>query len=167
MTHTTGRSTALSALLALALTAACGSASTSAHATLGSAPVPTTAPKPAVKVAPVRQVTTPAPKPIPSFRTPQAAMRYLTDAWNRGDVTSLKHVTDPSARDLLNDMHREAMNLKLASCTRLDEGDYECVFTHDYPVGYAGNRMDQGKAWMRVGPATRSGWYMTVYEGCG
>jgi hypothetical protein len=100
------------------------------------------------------------------FDSPEAAMRYLASAWNRGDITSLKHVTDPAARDLLQDMHREAADLKLDRCeVNPGEGDYECYFTHGYPEGYT--KTGQGTARFRVGPADRPGWYMTYFEECG
>ncbi|MFN2539376.1 MAG: hypothetical protein ABR549_14675 [Mycobacteriales bacterium] len=146
------------AVLALLLTAACGSAGTGGQTSVGSAPAPTTR---ASTPAPTR-----TPAPIPSFSTPQAAMRYLASAWNRGDLTELKHVTDPSARQQLLDMHREATDLRLEKCVRLEAGDYDCTFSHAFPIGYPHHR-PRGKAGFLVGPARRSGWYMTVYEYCG
>ena len=150
------------ALVALALTAACGSAPTSTVTTVAAAPSPTPSPSPAARVT----TPSPVPKPVPSFRTPEAAMRYLADAWNRGDLVELKHVTDPSARQQLLDMHREAADLRLEKCARRDPGDYECTFSHGFPIGYPHSR-PRGKAGFLVGPARRSGWYMTVYEYCG
>ena len=138
------------ALLALALTAACGGGTT---ASVASSPTPV-------------RTASPTPAPIPSFGTPEAAMRYLASAWNRGDLTELKHVTDPAARDQLLGMHREAADLKLEKCTRREQGDYECTFTHGFPVGYQ-HATAVGHAGFLVGPARRSGWYMTVYEYCG
>jgi hypothetical protein len=93
-------------------------------------------------------------------------MRYLANAWNAGDEDALRHVTDPSARDRLNDMHREAMNLRLTRCDKQPEGDYLCTFAHDYPIGYQGEGT-QGTALFRAGPVRRGGWYMTAYEHCG
>jgi hypothetical protein len=139
------------AILVLALTAACGGGSTSAS--LGSSPTP-------------EPTASPTPAPIPSFGTPEAAMRYLASAWNRGDLTELKHVTDPAARQQLLDMHREAADLKLEKCVRQEAGDYECTFTHGFPIGYK-HTTAVGHAGFLVGPARRSGWYMTVYEYCG
>jgi hypothetical protein len=139
------------AILALALTAACGGGTTTAS--LGSSPTP-------------GPTASPTPAPIPSFGTPEAAMRYLASAWNRGDLTELKHVTDPAARQQLLDMHREAADLKLEKCVRQEAGDYECTFTHGFPIGYK-HTTAVGHAGFLVGPARRSGWYMTVYEYCG
>ena len=93
-------------------------------------------------------------------------MRYLASAWNRGDLVELKHVTDPAARQQLLDMHREAADLKLEKCVRQERGDYECTFTHGFPIGYK-HTSAVGRAGFLVGPARRSGWYMTVYEYCG
>jgi hypothetical protein len=145
----------LLALLVLALAAACGSSSPatlSAPTSSPTVPVPTYTP-------------TPPPASSVHFDSPEAAMRYLAKAWNSGDIVSLKHVTDPSARDLLVDMHREATNLALDHCTaNTGEGDYECYFTHDYPTGYV--KKGHGTAQFRVGPADRPGWYMTYFEEC-
>lgn len=123
-------------------------------------------------------VTFPSDAPIPTysptppassvhFDTPEAAMRYLAAAWNRGDVASLKHVTDPAARGRLNEMHSEATNLKLHHCTFTKaRGDYECYFTHDFPAGYK-SETGHGTAEFTVGPADRPGWYMTYFVDCG
>ena len=155
------------ALLALLLTAACGSTPAVVTQAVEADPVPKAVPRTVVAPTPEPVTTFWEPSPVPTFRTPEAAMVYLASAWNRGDMTELKHVTDPAAREQLWNMHREATDLALQKCERRDVGDYECTFTHDYPVGYSGDRMAQGKAWVLVGPARRSGWYMTVYEGCG
>ena len=94
-------------------------------------------------------------------------MRYLADAWNRLDLEALMHVTDPSARGELIAMHREATDLRLDHCSPNEGlGDYECYFTHDYPKGYQGKTRN-GTAEFTVGPARRSGWYMTAFESCG
>lgn len=94
-------------------------------------------------------------------------MTYLAAAWNRGDLTSLKYVTDPAARERLNEMHTEAANLKLHHCTfSKGRGDYECYFTHDFPAGYK-SETGHGTAESTVGPADRPGWYMTFFVDCG
>jgi hypothetical protein len=145
------------ALPLLALAAACGSGS----------PVASVGPEPSRTVSPTATHRPVPPKTGPHFATPEAAMRYLASAWNRGDLVELKHVTDPMARFALDDMHREATNLKLDHCTEnKGEGDYECFFTHDYPIGYKGARK-AGTAEFTVGPADRPGWYMTYFEECG
>jgi hypothetical protein len=112
---------------------------------------------------------TPTPPPASSvhFDTPEAAMRYLAAAWNRGDITSLKHVTDPAARTELDNMHREATNLKLHHCTfTKGRGDYECYFTHDFPVGYK-SETGHGTAEFTVGAADRPGGVKTNFVDCG
>lgn len=162
------------ALIALALTAACGSAPTHQAASLRT--VPTSAP--AATHAPVHVDPPVPPKPKPSlaprphFATPEAAMRFMARAWNDGDLEHLKWVTDPAVRVDLSNMHREAVNLRLASCEKDDDygkGQYLCTFTHDYPVGYAGYKGPHGKgsAAFIAGPVSRTGWYMTEYITCG
>jgi hypothetical protein len=147
----------LAPCLAMAFATACGGATTSVRS--GPTATPTAAPT-------ATSAATQTPTPVPSFGTPEAAMGYLASAWNRGDLVELKHVTDPSARDQLLAMHREAADLRLEKCTRLEAGDYECTFTHGFPIGYK-HTAAVGHAGFLVGPARRSGWYMTVYEYCG
>lgn len=102
----------------------------------------------------------------PHFATPQAAMTYLAAAYNANNRIDLNHVTNPAARAQLNNMHSMAVNLKLNHCTRRPEGDYECTFDHQYPSSDTTRGPDPGHAVFLVGPATTSGWYMTVYESC-
>ena len=160
-------------LLACALAAACGGASVTAT----SDPVTTTAAAPSVSPSTAASSESPSPLPTNSpvppaaagvhFDTPEAAMRYLATAWNRMDIPSLKHVTDPMARDLLIDMYREAKDLELDHCTLMkSRGDYECFFTHGYPEGYKSPK-PVGTAEFTVGPADRPGWYMTYFVECG
>jgi hypothetical protein len=107
----------------------------------------------------------------PHFDTPEAAMRYLAAAWNANDLVSLKHVTNPSARDELDAMHGVATNLRLNHCDKNPIGDYSCHFDHDYPphpsttmpLEHEGKT---GEAVFLVGPADTPGWYMTVFESC-
>lgn len=97
-------------------------------------------------------------------------MRYLADAWNRNDIVSLKHVTDPDARQALVDMYSEARDLKLDHCTFTKErGDYECFFLHGFPKGYQTEVPGAmyGTAEFTVGPARKPGWYMTFFVDCG
>ena len=101
----------------------------------------------------------------PHFATPEAAMTYLAAAWNANDLVSLKHVTNPAARDELDAMHAHAVDLKLAHCDEREGlGDYTCTFSHDFPPGVE-NR-DNGEAVFIAGPADTPGWYMTVFESC-
>lgn len=107
----------------------------------------------------------------PHFASPEDAMTYLTVAWNDENLVDLKHVTDPSARQALDDMHQVATNLRLDRCEqREDVGDYSCYFDHDYPP-HASTTMEMedmttGHAVFIVGPADTPGWYMTVLESC-
>lgn len=110
---------------------------------------------------------TPTTERPPHFATREAAMTYLASAWNRRDLVSLKHVTNPAARDQLDQMHAEATNLRLDHCDRRPQGDYVCHFRHDYPAGYVVPAGAPGEAVFVVGPAETPGWYMTVFESCG
>jgi len=103
--------------------------------------------------------------PSPHFDTPDPAMRYLASAWNRNDGKELCTVTNPNARQVLADMHREAINLRLARCKHFADGTYECTFRHDYPASM--HKKGIGHAYLHVAPADRPGWYMSVFEGCG
>ncbi|MDQ1688139.1 MAG: hypothetical protein QOK42_1114 [Frankiaceae bacterium] len=97
-------------------------------------------------------------------------MRYLADAWNRNDIASLKHVTDPKARDALVAMYSEARDLKLDHCSYTKQrGDYECFFRHGFPKGYTPEvaGATYGTAEFTVGPARKPGWYMTFFIDCG
>lgn len=101
----------------------------------------------------------------PHFDTPEAAMTYLASAWNRDDLADLCQVTNPNARLLLLEMHREAVNLRLSRCDEDGVGHYTCLFDHDYPKKM--HRKGIGHATVDVASAEVPGWYMTVYEGCG
>jgi hypothetical protein len=101
----------------------------------------------------------------PHFNTPDAAMTYLASAWNRDDLDELCQVTNPNARLLLLDMHREATNLRLQRCDRDGVGHYSCIFDHDYPKKM--HKKGVGHTLVDVQSADAPGWYMTIYEGCG
>ena len=181
-------------LAALTLTslAACttGSAATSAPASHSTGPVAQSAPStpattPSATQTPTHTAgptTTPTPTAAPTssapavhFDTPEAAMRYLAAAYNRNDLAALKKVTNPDARNALESMRAEAVNLKLESCDRQPAGDYLCVFSHDYPPGYSPDTSHDndeyydghGHATFVVAPADNPGWYMTVLLDCG
>ena len=165
--------TRYAAALCLVLLAACGGES---GQSVLSAPSPASSPSssPAAVHASPSPVPTTSPIPPkqagPHFDSPEAAMRYLAAAWNRRDLVSLKHVTDPAARERLDEMHSEAINLQLDRCTlNKDRGDYECFFDHDYPASYpaASRNPKGGQAEFTVGPADRPGWYMTYFVACG
>jgi hypothetical protein len=112
-----------------------------------------------------RSTPTPPTAPRLYFSTPNAAMRYLTVAYNHNDLVALRHVTTPEARANLLAMHRTAVNLQLVGCTaNSDRGDYTCTFTHDFPPQR--HLTGHGHAEFTVAPADRHGWYMTVLEDC-
>jgi hypothetical protein len=132
--------------------------------------LPTSSSSTSTSVSRLMTITTTMVNGKPHFGSPEDAMTYLADAWNRNDIVSLKHVTDPSARDELNSMHGVATNLRLDHCEKQPAGDYRCFFDHDYPP-HASTTMvmddpHTGHAEFLVGPATTPGWYMTVFESC-
>jgi hypothetical protein len=108
--------------------------------------------------------TAPAPKPGVHFATPEAAMRYLTAAYNRNDLPALKKVTNPPARAALLEMRQEATNLQLTGCSPQPRGDYVCSFRHDFPEHR--HRVGHGQATFLAAPADKPGWYMTVLLDC-
>jgi hypothetical protein len=150
-----------------------GAVVVSHHASFGYADFPTWMPHHAPK--PWASDDYIAPQPIalpdcpgevsPHFDTPEAAMVYLAYAWNRDDLADLCQVTNPNARLLLLDMHREAVNLRLDHCDKNAMGAYTCLFDHDYPKRM--HKKGVGHTFLDVAAADIPGWYMTVYEGCG
>ena len=166
---------ALVLLAVVAVLAGCGSPPREHLAAAPDTPSTTTAPSAVRQQAPANTpiglkasqptaTTTVTPAP-PHFTTPQAAMRYLTVAYNRDDLTSLKHVTTPSARVALVSMMKGATNLQLTGCkARAGLGDYTCTFSHDFPASR--QKTGSGQAVFIVGPADTPGWYMTVFESC-
>jgi hypothetical protein len=118
-------------------------------------------PRPAPKPTP----RTPTAPPRPYFTTPQAAMRYLTVAYNHNDLVALGHVTTPVARANLLAMRRTAINLRLVGCSaNVERGDYVCGFTHDYPASM--HLSAHGHAHFTAAPADKYGWYMTILNDC-
>ena len=141
-------------------------ASTSTPPTTQAVVPASTAPVVSVPAARAGALATSSTAPLP-FATPEAAMRYLASAFNRGDTADLRRVTTPSARQALQEMHGEAVNLRLGRCTHQPAGDYLCSFVHDYPRALHKPRTARGAATFTVGPADKPGWYMTVLESCG
>ena len=92
-------------------------------------------------------------------------MTFLAAAWNRNDLAALCKVTNPNARFLLNDMHKEAVNLRLVKCEDYSVGEYLCTFRHDYPKSM--HKKGTGRTWLDVGAADNPGYYMTIFAGCG
>jgi hypothetical protein len=123
-----------------------------------------------IDYAPPRPSPRPRPTPVPApqelhFATPQLAMRYLAEAYNRNDLAALKHVTTPEARNNLLFMRPNADNLQLVGCTaNAGRGDYLCGFTHGFPA--ATHQAGSGHAHFTAAPADKVGWYMTVLNDC-
>ncbi|HMC67911.1 MAG TPA: hypothetical protein VKJ07_02045 [Mycobacteriales bacterium] len=158
------------ALAAVLMLAACGSSAkhVAVQADRSTSSTPSTS-----------STTVPPPDTVPDlgthphFDTPEAAMKYLATAWNSHDLTAERHVTNPAARDQLDEMRNEAVNLRFDRCERhkdsdLDLGDYVCYFKHDYPPNTSTTMAGGiGEATVLVGPADTPGWYMTIFQGCG
>jgi hypothetical protein len=100
----------------------------------------------------------------PHFNTPQAAMIYLADAYNAGDLTALHHVTEPRAFHRLIGMRSDALNLRLKYCTPNPRGDFTCYFRHDFPASE--HKTGHGQAVFIAAPALNPGWYMYQFESC-
>ena len=102
----------------------------------------------------------------PHFRTPQAAMRYLSSAYNRHDKAEMHAVTTPSAYKSLMQMWSSAVNLRLISCVAdAGRGDFFCNFRHDYPKRL--HLKGHGASEFLVAPAINPGWYMYSLLDCG
>jgi hypothetical protein len=146
--------------------------STAAVSPVPTDPAPPAPPQPAITPVPSPSAVTHAPSSRPApprpagvhFSTPQAAMRYLAAAYNRGDIVALKHVTTPDARAALLALRQEAINFRLESCTRQPIGDYRCEFSHDFPPSR--HLPGHGHATFLAAPADKPGWYMTVLVDC-
>ena len=100
----------------------------------------------------------------PHFDTPQAAMIYLADAYNAGDLTALHHVTEPRAFSRLMSMRSDAFNLRLKYCTPNPRGDFTCYFRHDFPASE--HKTGHGQAVFIAAPALNPGWYMYQFQSC-
>jgi hypothetical protein len=100
----------------------------------------------------------------PHFATPQAAMNYLADAYNAGDLTALHHVTEPRAFSRLMSMRADAINLRLKYCAPNPRGDYTCYFRHDFPGSE--HKTGHGQAVFIAAPALNPGWYMYQFQSC-
>jgi hypothetical protein len=132
-----------------------GAVVVSHHASFGYADFPTWMPHHAPK--PWASDDYIAPQPIalpdcpgevsPHFDTPEAAMVYLAYAWNRDDLADLCQVTNPNARLLLLDMHREAVNLRLDHCDKNAMGAYTCCSTTTTRSGCT-RRASATRSWM-------------------
>lgn len=103
--------------------------------------------------------------PAVHFDTPDQAMTYLADAWNRHDLAEMCAVTTPAARYNLLAMRYEAQNLRFDHCDADGTGAYLCRFVHDYPARL--HRHGHGEMQLVVAPATRQGWYTSGGVACG
>jgi predicted lipid-binding transport protein (Tim44 family) len=164
------------AVASAALAAGCGAArpvhmadagrrpSAAPTVTLAISPAPA---PPAVPASPTAAAspTVPAPRYTgPHFDTPQAAMTYLAAAYNRDDITTLHHLTEPRAFTRLMAMRAEAVNLRLKYCTPNPGGDYNCYFAHDFPASE--HKPGHGHAMFIAAPARNPGWYMFQFQSC-
>lgn len=158
----------------VALAAGCASQPLTAH--VAAKPRPPAAAQPAAAThppaaAPAAAPTSPAPPSTAApgytghhFDSPQAAMIYLADAYNAGDLTALHHVTDPRAFGRLMSMRPDAINLRLKYCTPNPRGDFTCYFQHDFPASE--HKTGYGQAVFIAAPALNPGWYMYQFQSC-
>jgi hypothetical protein len=65
------------------------------------------------------------------FRTPDAAMRRMTAAWNAHDDATVKRLVSPEMRPAIDHLHTFAVNLSLDGCHLTSNGTYYCRFAHD------------------------------------
>jgi hypothetical protein len=158
-----------------ALASGCASQAPSAH--VAATPRPPAAaqqPSSATHLPAGASTAAPAPSASPSaaapgytgphFDTPQAAMIYLADAYNAGDLTALHHVTEPRAFSRLMSMRSDAINLRLKYCTPNPRGDFTCYFRHDFPASE--HKTGHGQAVFIAAPALNPGWYMYQFQSC-
>jgi len=161
------------AVFAAALVAGCASHTPSAQVAATPRP-PAAAQQPTAATHPPAAPAAPASPAPPStaapgytgphFDTPQAAMIYLADAYNGGDLTALHHVTEPRAFNRLMSMRSDAINLRLKYCTPNPRGDYTCYFRHDFPASE--HKTGHGQAVFIAAPALNPGWYMYQFQSC-
>lgn len=130
------------------------------HAHAVPAPAPVRAKAAALPARPAGRV----PWDGTAFATPESAMGFLVRAYNAHDDRALAHVTTPEARRDLVAMRAYAPQMRLKGCQELDDGAYECTFWHSLAQPAQGR---EGYATLRVAPAARPGWYMTVLADCG
>ena len=163
------------AAFAAALATGCASHTPSAHVaakprSLAAAQQPTAATHPPAGASTASPASSASPSTAvpgytgPHFETPQAAMIYLADAYNAGDLTALHHVTEPRAFSRLMSMRSDALNLRLKYCTPNPRGDFTCYFRHDFPASE--HKTGHGQAVFIAAPALNPGWYMYQFQSC-
>ena len=145
-------------------------------------PAPSTTATP----SPTAPVVVPADAALaPHFATPDAAMRYLVDAYNAHDLTAEMHVTTPDSRTALETERQWVQTFSFHSCTpNAGAGDFSCRFdmtsmvpglaipSASVATDTAGDALGNTPAGMNeitvlVAPATRPGWYVYYNMGCG
>ena len=169
------RRLALLAVAAAVLAVGCASQTPSAHVATKPRP-PAAAQQPTAATHLTVGTPTAAPMPsaspstaapgytAPHFDTPQAAMIYLADAYNAGNLTALHQVTEPRAFSMLMSMRSDALNLHLKYCTPNPRGDFTCYFRHDFPASE--HKTGHGQAVFIAAPALNPGWYMYQFQSC-
>jgi len=144
------------------------------------------APSATATPSPTAPVVVPAAAGIaPHFATPDAAMRYLVDAYNAHDVTAEMHVTTPDSRTALETERQWVQTFSFHSCTpNTGAGDYSCRFDMTSMVpglaipsasatdtsasdAFGSTPAAMNEITVLVAPATRPGWYMYYNMGCG
>jgi hypothetical protein len=91
-------------------------------------------------------------------------MTYLADAYNSDDTTAMQAVTDAQAFTSLQAMRSSDADLRLASCTPRQQGDYVCTVRYRGP---ASRNHEHGAAMIIAAPALNPGWYMYRFiSGC-
>jgi predicted lipid-binding transport protein (Tim44 family) len=99
------------------------------------------------------------------YRTVAAAMRALARVYNRHDVTALRSMANPSAVQGLEQMRREAVDLRLVSCRTVAGFGLMCSFSHGFPATL--HRSGRGTASMQPGYDAKHGWYLAGSVECG
>jgi hypothetical protein len=139
--------------------------------TTTTAPCPLSSQQGAAVTVPISEVCSAT--GAPHFATPNAAMAYLSTAWNAGNVQEIDYVTDPAGRAQMDSMAAQMVNLQFKSCTANPAGDYTCFFNHDITPSDSSTTYPDpgdyppGEAVFTVAPASTPGWYLTEVIHCG
>ncbi|MDQ1486557.1 MAG: hypothetical protein QOJ62_2250, partial [Actinomycetota bacterium] len=110
----------------------------------------------------------------PHFATPEAAMRYLVNAYNVGDERAIWHVTNPDSRAQFEAEREWVKTFRFRTCTR-DQGahTFTCIFDITKQTAKAlasadlGNPTGMAEVTVTAAPADRPGWYLLANQGCG
>jgi predicted lipid-binding transport protein (Tim44 family) len=98
------------------------------------------------------------------YRTVEAAMRAVARAYNRHDRATLRSLANPSAVDGLEEMRREASDLRLLSCGEQRGFGLMCSFSHGFPATL--HRAGRGRASMQPAYDAKHGWYLAGTVEC-